>query len=90
MGESPPNVNAVVEPTLFPLEAVAVSLHALTDAMDQTVVYVVESRDPISGKLVALWSSSPMPFGTEDRGMRQAFKEWSAQVWNATGPFARA
>lgn len=81
-------VNSVVQPSLFPLPAVAVSLHALCDSVGETVVFVVESRDPVEGSLCALWSSSPLPTDRYLKGLHEAHKEFLRQVWDVTGPFA--
>ena len=81
-------VNSVVQPSMFPLSSVAVSLHALVDNLDQTVVFVVESRDPLEGSLCALWSSAPVPSENHLKGLHTAHKEFLRQVWDVTGPFA--
>lgn len=82
------SVNSDVQPSLFPLPAVSVSLHALVDCVDQTVVFVVESRDPLAGTLCALWSTPPVPAENHLKRLHEAHKEFLEQVWNATGPFA--
>lgn len=81
-------VKAWVEQPLFKYEACSVSLHALVDGVDQTVVFVAESRNPSDGKLCALWSTSPLPLDRFLDGMHEAHAHWLEQVWDATGPFA--
>lgn len=81
-------VNAIIEPPLFPYEAGAVSLSALVDRVDQTVVFVVEARNPSDGRLCALWSSAPLPLDRFIKGLHEAHEEWLKLVWEATGPFA--
>lgn len=81
-------VNSDVQPSLFPLPAAAVSLHALIDRVDETVVFVVEARDPVSGHLSALWSSAPVPTDRHLKGLHEAHKEFLRVMWDVTGPFA--
>ncbi len=81
-------VNAVVEPPLFPYEAGAVSLLALVDRVDGSVVFVCEARNPTDGRLCALWSSAPLPLDRFITGMHEAHEEFLKMLWEATGPFA--
>jgi hypothetical protein len=64
-----------------------VSFEALCDHDDQTVVFVVATRDVVEGRLVALWSSSPRPFDKLDRATHDAYREFVAQLHMATSPF---
>lgn len=78
----------VVEPALFPSAAVAVSLQVLIDNLEHTVLFVVEAKEPVTQRLVGLWSSAPV--GVEDYAptFQAALSELSRQVWESTGPFA--
>lgn len=78
----------VVEPALFPHAAVAVVLQALVDNLAHTVVFVVEAREPATGRLTALWSSAPVSLGGEDATLREAAQVWRKTLWDNSGPFA--
>jgi len=81
-------VNSIISPPLFPYEACAVSLSALCDGVDKTVVFVAEARNPSDGRLCALWSSSPVPLDRHLEAMHEAHAAWLEMLWDATGPFA--
>lgn len=78
----------VVEPALFPHAAVAVRLEALVDNLEHTVVFVVEAREPVTGRLTALWSSAPVTTSDFEATMREAASSWRKTLWDNTGPFA--
>jgi len=79
---------SIVEPALFPHAAVAVVLQALVDNLEHTVVFVVEAREPVTGRLTALWSSAPIALGDEDTALREAANQWRKVLWDNSGPFA--
>lgn len=78
----------VVEPALFPQAAVALTLQGLIDNTDFTVLFVVEAREPTTGRLVGLWSSSPHPLDSYSSGLREAVREYERMLWDNSGPFA--
>jgi len=77
-----------VHTPLFGLPASAVTLQALVDNDNGTVVFAVQTVDPISDHLVALWSSAPVPVERYLKMMHTAHKEFLEQLWEACGPFA--
>jgi len=81
-------VNTWSQPALFGRSAVAVQLLALVDPEDETVVFLVESKEAPGQKLIALWSSSPQPLERYIDSMHEAHKEFLSQLWDASGPFA--
>lgn len=81
-------VNDGVQPPLFHLPAVAVTLQACVDAEDGTVVFSVQAVDPINDQLVALWSTAAVPVDRHLKKMHEAHKEWLDLLWHFTGPFA--
>lgn len=85
MGESS---GSVVEPALFPHAACAVTFSALIDNQEATIVFVVEAREPVTGRLTGLWSSSPVGCEKYDTTMREAAAAFREMVWDNTGPFA--
>lgn len=87
MRNPPVDVNALVQPPMFRLDAIAIAMHALVDHLDATVVFVVESRDPLAGGLCALWSSAPIPLEDHLKGLHEAHKEFLRQLFDASGPF---
>ena len=82
------NVNRGPQPPLFSLPAQAVTLQALIDKDNGSIVFAVQTVDPITDTLNALWSSSAVP---EDRYLKMlhtAHSEFLTQLWDAAGPFA--
>jgi len=77
-----------VQPPLFALPAYATTLQALVDHDNGTVVFAVQTVDPIADSLVALWSSAPVPVDRYLKMMHSAHKEFLEQLWQAAGPFA--
>jgi hypothetical protein len=77
-----------VQPPLFHLPAAAVTLQALVDHDNGTVVFAVQTVDPISDHLIALWSSSPVPVERYLKALHEAHREFLEQTWEACGPFA--
>jgi len=57
------------------------------DQEDHTVVFGVQSVDPISDTLTALWVQPPLDLDRYLKGAHAAHKEWLRQVWDAAGPF---
>lgn len=51
------------------------------------MVYGVQSVDPISDSLTALWVSSPLDLDRYLKGCRKAHSEFLTQLWDACGPF---
>ena len=81
-------VNSVPQPPLFGLAASAVTLQALVDREEQSVVFGVQTVDPINDNLVALWVSDPVSADRYLKKLHMAHKEFLTQLWDATGPFA--
>jgi hypothetical protein len=81
------DVNTMVEPDLFPGGAICVTLEALIDPEDATTIFVVRAQDVGAGKLVALWSSSPMPNESVPHVSRAAIGEFTRILDRYTGPF---
>lgn len=84
---SPDPVNTWSQPAMFGPRAVAVSLLALIDPEDETVLFVCEAREAPGERLVALYSTSPVPMHEHLRKLSEAYKEFTAMLWDATGPF---
>lgn len=82
------NVKDGVQPPLFSLPAQAVTLQALVDNDNGTVVFAVQAVDPINDHLIALWSSAPVPVERYLKALHEAHKEFLNLVWDACGPFA--
>jgi len=82
------HVNKIPQPPLMHTVACATTLSALVDHDEYTVVFVVETTDPTTHTLQALWSSAPHPLDRYLKGMHQAHKEFLKQLWDAAGPFA--
>lgn len=81
-------VKSVPQPPLFNLAASAVTLQACVDLESGSVVFAVQTVDPINDNLVALWSSSPVPVERYLKTLHQAHKEFLTQLWEQTGPFS--
>ncbi len=77
-----------VQPPLFSIPAQAVTLQACVDHENGTVVFAVQTVDPINDQLIALWSSSPVPVERYLKTMHEAHREYLNQLWEACGPFA--
>ena len=77
-----------VQPPLFHLPASAVTLQALVDTDNHSLVFGVQTVDPISDHLVALWTSAPVPLDRYLKMLHEAHREYLEQLWNATGPFS--
>ena len=84
----PDRVNPLIEPVLFPELALAITFQALVDRVEETVLFVVESRSPFDGRLRALWSSSPQPLEKYYGAMREANREFQRLLHDVSGPFA--
>lgn len=80
-------VNHDVQPSLFPGGALSITLEALIDPQDQTVLFVVRGYSVVDDKLIALWSSAPVGFEDFARLARQGQVEWSSLLDEHTGPF---
>jgi hypothetical protein len=81
------DVNGEVQPPLFRLPAVAVTLQALVDLEEHSVVFGVQTVDPISDRLVALWSSAPTDLDRYLTTLHEAHKEFLRELHDATSPF---
>lgn len=81
------DVNPPVEPTLFPGGALSLTIEALLDPEDCTVLFIVRGWDVGAGKLIALWSSSPKSFDDYELDRRRAWKEFYDLLTEHTGPF---
>jgi hypothetical protein len=82
------DVKSVPQPPLFHLAAAATTIQACVDRDNGTVVFAVQTVDPISDQLIALWSSSPVPVERYLKTLHEAHREFLNQLWDATGPFA--
>ena len=88
MEEAPEEVKGWSQQALFShTRAAAISLVALVDPDDRTVVFTVTAVAYPTKELVALWSSSPIGFEEHAVKLDQALAEFSQQVWDKTGPF---
>jgi hypothetical protein len=87
MNEPDQIVNPYVEPALFPGGALSITIEAMLDPDEATVLFVVRAFDVGAGKLIALWSSSPAPFEDSDRERRRALREFGALCDQHSGPF---
>lgn len=82
------HVNTPPQPPLFVLPALAVTLQCCVDRENGSVVFGVQTVDPITDTLNALWCSSPLPEERYLAGLHEAHAEFLRQLWDATGPFA--
>jgi hypothetical protein len=82
-----PQVNPQVEPVLFPGGALSITVEALLDPEDHTVLFVVRAFDVPAGKLIALASSSPRSFDDYQRSLRESLHHFQTLVDEHTGPF---
>lgn len=80
-------VNTYTEQQLFPSGGLAITLQALIDHDEATVLYVVEARDVSIGKLIALWSTAPVGLDHDTRQRSQAVREFLGLVAEHSGPF---
>ena len=87
MSTSREDVNTLVEPTLFPGGALSITTEALLDPEECSIVFVVRAFDVGAGKLIALWSSSPVSFDDYEVVARRAQREFSLLVREHSGPF---
>lgn len=81
------SVNPPVEPTLFPGGALSITLEALLDPLDGTVLFYVRAFDVGASRLIALWSSSPQPFEDFAIVERRAVREFTNLTRDHSGPF---
>jgi hypothetical protein len=88
MSHQSPLVNLPVEAPLFAGGALALALEALLDPQDQTIVFVVRGFDVPAGKLIALWSSSPVGFESFSTAYARALHEFGDLLIEHTGPFS--
>lgn len=82
------DVKTVPQPPLFRVPALAVTLQALIDHEDGSMVFGVQTVDPISDTLQHLWVSSPVPVDRYLKAMHEAHREFLEQLYEASGPFA--
>ena len=87
MSYSREDVNTVISPSLFPGGALSITLEALLDPLDYTVLFVVRAYDVPSDKLIALWSSSPVGYDNHSREVQRALNEFGELLRTHTGPF---
>jgi hypothetical protein len=87
MNDQDTQVNPPVEPTLFDGGALSITLEALLDPDDHTVVFIVRAFDVPVGKLIALWSSAPVSYDDYHRARDRALREWRDLVHQHSGPF---
>lgn len=80
-------VNTPVQPALFPGGAIAITLEALLDPSDHTVIFVCRAWDVPTDKLIALWSSAPVDYGYHDTARDRALREFRIVLDQHTGPF---
>ena len=87
MNSSDTVVNTFVEPSLFPGGALSITIEAMLDPEECTILFVVRAFDVGAGKLIALWSSAPAPF--EDFGdiRERAWREFRILSDDHSGPF---
>lgn len=76
------------QPPLFSIPASAVTLQGLIDREAHSVVFGVQTVDPISDTLNALWVSSPLQLDRYLKGLHEAHREFLNQLYDAAGPFA--
>lgn len=81
------NVNTPPQPVLFRLPAVAVTYQALVDHEAHSIVFGVQTVDPITDTLNALWVSSPVDIDRYLKAAVKAHREFADQLWKAAGPF---
>lgn len=82
------NVKSCPQPPLFGLPASAVTLQALVDQEDHSVVFGVQTVDPITDVLTGLWVSSPVDLDRYLKAEREAHSEFLRALWDACGPFS--
>lgn len=66
---------------------VRLRFEALIDQDDQTVVLVVEATAFPERRLIALTSTSPIPFSDVEERARDLGREWTQLLREHTGPF---
>lgn len=76
-----------VQPPLFNLAAYSTTLQACIDHENGTVVFGVQTVDPIGDHLISLWCSAPVPLERYLKTMHEAHREFLNQLWEAAGPF---
>lgn len=76
-----------VEPSMFPGGALVVTLEALLDPLEQTVLFVVSARDVSAQKLRHLWSTAPRGWDMLEAPMAEAVGELRRVVRENSGPF---
>lgn len=81
-------VKGGVQPPLFELAASATTLQACYDRTNETIVFGVQTLDPIDDHLIALWCSPPVSADRYLKMLSTAHKEFLRQLWENTGPFA--
>jgi hypothetical protein len=81
-------VNGPPQTPLFRLAASAVTLQALIDHDSGSLVFGVQTVDPINDQLCALWSSAPIELERYLKGLHEAHSEFLSQLWDAAGPFS--
>jgi len=81
------DVNTAPQPSLFGLPAVAITLQALIDHEAHSAVFGVQTVDPITDTLNALWVSAPVDLDRYLKASREAHTEWLRQLWEGAGPF---
>jgi hypothetical protein len=87
MKNPPADVNDGIYTPLVSLDAVAVVLEALIDRQDGTVLFHCRAIDPLTGHLLAAWSSTPRRYDSEYIGAAEALGEFKIELLKHTGPF---
>lgn len=80
-------VKSAPQPPLFRVAAASVTLQACVDHENHSVVFGVQTMDPVSDTLQALWSSSPVDLDRYLKALHEAHQEFLRQLWDAAGPF---
>jgi hypothetical protein len=80
-------VNSAPQSPIFVLPAAAVTMQSLVDREEHSMVFGVQTVDPISDTLNALWVSSPIDLDRYLNGLHDAHAEFLRQLWDAAGPF---
>jgi hypothetical protein len=81
-------VKSAPQPPLFALPAQAVTLQGLIDHDSGSIVFGVQSVDPINDTLTALWVCPPLPIDRYLKGLHEAHSEFLQQLYDAAGPFS--
>lgn len=82
------DVKTPPQPPLFTLPASAVTFQALIDRDEGSIVFGVQTVDPISDVLTALWVCPPVPIDRYLKAMHEAHRQFLEQLYDAAGPFS--